>query len=253
MLAVQITEVARFRPFADDTARSNRSMEAYMVRSLWRLQAVLGLALLLPLAGCGSGESGDAVTTSIPGGEGDATAAVSGKAAPVEKATPAVRIETSQGAFTVELDLEHAPISVDNFLSYVEAGHYDQTIFHQVVDGYIALGGGFNTDYSEKLVQPAIRNEAHNGLTNKRGTIAMARQFDVIDSSTSQFFINLGDNTALDHKSRTVEEYGYCVFGHVTEGLDVVEKIAKTPVHDLEGFEMTPKQAVVIKTVRRLR
>lgn len=224
-----------------------------MVRSMWRLRTVLGLALLLPLAGCGSGESGEAVTTSIPGGEGEATPAVSGQKAPVERATPTVRIETTKGAFTVELDPEHAPLSVENFLSYVQGGHYDQTIFHQVVDGYIALAGGFNTDYSEKPAQTPIRNEAHNGLANKRGTIAMARQFDVIDSSTSQFFVNLGDNTALDHKSRTVEEYGYCVFGHVTDGLDVVEKIAKAPVHDLDGFEMTPRQAVVIKTVRRLR
>ena len=110
----------------------------------------------------------------------------------------------------------------------------------------MVLGGGFNSDYSEKPAQTAIRNEAHNGLSNKRGTIAMARQSDVIDSSTCQFFINLGDNAALDHKSRTVEEYGYCVFGHVTEGLDVVEKIGKTPVHNLQGFEMTPTQAVVI-------
>jgi cyclophilin family peptidyl-prolyl cis-trans isomerase len=115
------------------------------------------------------------------------------------------------------------------------------------------LGGGFNSDYSEKPAQTPIRNEAHNGLSNKRGTIAMARQDDVIDSSTSQFFINVVDNTHLDHKSRTVEEYGYCVFGHVTEGLEVVEKIAKSPVHDLQGFEMTPQQAVTIKSARRVR
>ncbi len=153
----------------------------------------------------------------------------------------------------MELDPQHAPLSVQNFLSYVESGHYDKTIFHQVVDGYIALGGGFTAELLEKPVQTPIRNEAHNGLTNKRGTIAMARQFDVIDSSTCQFFINLGDNTALDHKGRTVEEYGYCVFGHVSEGLDVVEKIGKTPVRDLEGFEATPQQAVVIKTARRVR
>jgi cyclophilin family peptidyl-prolyl cis-trans isomerase len=218
---------------------------------MWRLRAFLALALLLPLAGCGSSDSGEGVTNSIPGGGGDATAAVD--KGPVERATPAVRIETSQGAFTVELDIDHAPLTVENFLSYVASGHYDQTIFHQVVDGYIALGGGFTADYSEKPSQTPIRNEAHNGVPNKRGTIAMARQFDVIDSSTSQFFINLGDNAGLDHKGRTGEDYGYCVFGHVTDGLDVVEKISKTPVHDLEGFEMTPRQAVVIKTVRRLR
>jgi cyclophilin family peptidyl-prolyl cis-trans isomerase len=136
---------------------------------------------------------------------------------------------------------------------FVGGGVWVVGIFHQVVEGYIALAGGFSTDYSEKPAQTPVRNEAHNGLSNKRGAIAMARQFDVIDSSTSQFFVNLGDNAALDHKSRTVEEYGYCVFGHVTEGMDVVEKIGKTPVHDVQGFEMTPRQAVVIKSARRVR
>lgn len=224
-----------------------------MVRSLRHVRALLALAILLPLAGCGSSDSGEAVTTSIPGGSSEAAPASAGKPAPVEHSNPTVRFETNQGAFTVELDPQHAPLTVDNFLTYVDGGHYDQTIFHQVVDGYIALGGGYSQDYSEKPAHTPIRNEAHNGLSNKRGTIAMARQFDVIDSSTSQFFINLGDNTALDHKSRTVEEYGYCVFGHVTEGMDIVEKIGKAPVHDVQGFEMTPRQAVVIKSARRVR
>jgi cyclophilin family peptidyl-prolyl cis-trans isomerase len=227
-------------------------MEAFMVRFSRRLAALWALTLVLPLAGCGSSD-GENVTTSIPGGSGDASQAVAGKGVPAERADPVVRFETTQGPFTVELDPDHAPLTVENFLAYVESGHYDQTIFHQVVDGYIALAGGFTPDYSEKPAQTPIRNEAHNGLSNKRGTIAMARQFDVIDSSTCQFFINLGDNSALDHKSRTGEEYGYCVFGRVTEGLEVVEKIAKSPVHDLEGFEMTPSQAVVIKSARRVR
>ncbi len=223
-----------------------------MVTSMWRLRGVLALAIVLPLAGCGSSESGEAVTTNIVGG-GDPTPARSGKTTPAERVNPTVRIDTSHGAFTVELDSQHAPITVDNFLSYVESGHYDQTIFHQVVEGYMALAGGFVANYTEKPALTPIRNEAHNGLSNKRGSIAMARQFDVIDSSTSQFFVNLGDNAALDHKSRTVEEYGFCVFGQVTDGLDVVEKIAKAPVHDLEGFESTPRQAVTIKSARRLR
>jgi cyclophilin family peptidyl-prolyl cis-trans isomerase len=224
-----------------------------MVRSSLRLGAVLGWALLLPLAGCGSSESsGTPVTNSISGGSEEASA--SGGKAPAERVNPAVRIETNQGAFTVELDPQHAPLTVENFLSYVESGHYDQTIFHQVVDGYMVLGGGFSANLLEKPAQTAIRNEAHNGLSNKRGTIAMARQLDVIDSSTCQFFINLGDNgNVLDHKSRTVEEYGYCVFGHVAEGLDVVEKIGKTPVRNTEEFQDTPVQAVVIKSARRVR
>lgn len=225
-----------------------------MVRSFLCSAALLAL-VILPSAGCGSKDGdGAAVTNNIAGGEGGTTQASSGKkGAPAERVDPAVRFETTMGAFTVKLDQQHAPITVENFLNYVESGHYDQTLFHQVVEGYMVLGGGFNTDLSEKPAQTAIRNEAHNGLSNKRGTIAMARQFDVIDSSTCQFFINLGDNSALDHKSREVEDYGYCVFGQVTEGLDVVEKIGKAQVQNIQGFEMTPAQPIVIKTARRVR
>lgn len=224
-----------------------------MARSFRRLPYFLIVMLPLGLAGCGSSESGETVTASIGGGDGSSPASGGQADAPAEPVDPVVRIETNLGAFTVTLDPEHAPLTVENFLSYVESGHYDQTIFHQVVDGYIVLGGGFTADLVEKPAQTPIRNEAHNGLSNKRGTIAMARQFDVIDSSTCQFFINLGDNTALDHKSRSVEEYGYCVFGQVTEGMEVVDKIAKAPVHDVPGFEMTPQQAVVVKSARRIR
>jgi cyclophilin family peptidyl-prolyl cis-trans isomerase len=228
-------------------------MEADMVRTTLRLWASLACAwaLWLPLTGCGSSENaGTPVTTSIGGGE---TAAPQSKA-PAERVNPAVRFETTQGAFTVELDQQHAPLTVENFLSYVESGHYNQTIFHQVVDGYIVLGGGFTAEYLEKPAQTTIRNEAHNGLSNKRGTIAMARQAEVIDSSTCQFFINLGENASvLDHKGRTAEDYGYCVFGHVAEGLDVVERIGKTPVRDVQDFVSTPTQAVVIKSARRVR
>lgn len=224
-----------------------------MVRSILCSAALL--ALILTSTGCGSKEGdGAAVTNSIPGGSADASPTSSGKgSAPAERVDPTVRFETTMGSFTVKLDQQHAPLTVENFLNYVETGHYDQTLFHQVVEGYMILGGGFNTDYSEKPTQTAVRNEAHNGLSNKRGTIAMARQSDVIDSSTCQFFINLSDNTDLDHKSREVAEYGYCVFGQVTEGLDVIEKIGKTQVRNVQDFEMTPSQAVIIKTARRVR
>lgn len=222
-----------------------------MVRSTLRLGACLAIALSLPLVGCSSSESGGTTpTTSISGGPAEATTSTT--KAPAERVHPAVRFETTMGAFTVELDQQHAPLTVENFLSYVESGHYNQSIFHQIVDGYIVLAGGYSAELLEKPTQTAIRNEAHNGLSNKRGTIAMARRSDVIDSSTCQFFINLADNTALDHKSRTVEEYGYCVFGHVTEGLDVVEKIGKVPVRDVDGFQMLPTQTVVIKSARRV-
>ena len=205
--------------------------------------------------GCGSSDPAEPEVTASIGGGGSSepgTPASSGLATPVEKHQPTVVLETSLGSITVELDTEKAPLTVENFLAYVESGHYDETIFHQAVEGYMILGGGFTSELSEKPVQTAVRNEAHNGLTNRRGTIAMARQFDTIDSSTSQFFINLADNTALDHKGRTVEEYGYCVFGRVTAGMDVVDKIGKTAVRDVEDFPLTPVQPVVIKTVRRL-
>lgn len=161
-----------------------------------------------------------------------------------------VVLETTMGRVVLELDEEHAPLSVANFLQYVESGHYDGTVFHQVVDGYIVLAGAFTPELDEKTAGVAIRNEADNGLKNTRGTIAMAREFDRIDSSTCQFFINLSDNTELDHQGRTAEEYGYCVFGRVVEGLDVVEKIAKVEAHNTEQFELIPIKPVVIKTAR---
>lgn len=222
------------------------------------LSALTALALLLPLAGCGSSESTEGeVVASINGGAATdsptASDVLQTPQTPHDRPLPLVKIDTSAGPITVELDPEHAPLTVENFLSYVESGHYDQTLFHQVVEGYMVLGGGYTADMTEKPVQTPVRNEAHNGLSNRRGTIAMARQFDAIDSSTSQFFINLGDNTALDHKSRTPEEYGYCVFGRVVEGMDVVDRISKVQVRNADGFEMMPAQHVMIKSATRMR
>lgn len=161
-----------------------------------------------------------------------------------------VVLETTMGRVVFELDEEHAPLTVANFLQYVESGHYDGTVFHQVVDGYIVLAGAYTPELDEKPAGVTIRNEADNGLKNKRGTIAMAREFDRIDSSTCQFFINLSDNPELDHQGRTAEDYGYCVFGRVVEGLDVVEKIAKVEAHNTEQFELIPIKPVVIKTAQ---
>jgi cyclophilin family peptidyl-prolyl cis-trans isomerase len=156
------------------------------------------------------------------------------------------------GTITVVLEPEKAPLTVRNFLSYVDDGHYDGTIFHQVVDGYIVLGGGFTPQFEERPALEAVRNEAHNGLLNRRGTIAMARQADAIDSSTCQFFINLADNPELDHKDRDPPEaYGYCVFGRVTEGMEVLDKIGKVQVQDREGFQMAPVQPVAIRSIKR--
>ncbi len=166
---------------------------------------------------------------------------------------PVVEVQTSAGQFTLELDGEHAPLTVDNFLSYVESKHYDGTVFHQVIDGFIVLGGGYDKQLSERPTRPAVRNEAHNGLSNHRGTIAMARQGDAIDSAKDQFFLNLADNTSLDHTGNEAASYGYCVFGEVTKGMDVVERIAKTPVKDTGQFTSTPTQSIVIESVRRVR
>ena len=168
---------------------------------------------------------------------------------------PIYEFETSQGRFLVRLDAEKAPLTVDNFRNYVARGHYDLTIFHQVLKGslQIVLGGGYTADLKEKATLTPIRNEAHNGLKNHRGTIAMARRPNDEDSASGQFFINIADNDALNFKSRTPEGYGYCVFGEVTEGMDVLDRIAKSPVHNVDKFKDLPVETVVIKSVRQVK
>jgi cyclophilin family peptidyl-prolyl cis-trans isomerase len=156
---------------------------------------------------------------------------------------PVVVIATSLGDISVELDPGKAPLSVENFLVYVKAGHYDGTIFHRVIKGFMIQGGGMTQDMREKPTRPPIKNEAANGLKNERGTVAMARTAEV-DSATSQFFINTGTKNAfLDHK---VRDFGYAVFGKVVAGMDVVDKIegVKTAAGDV------PAEPVIIKSVR---
>ena len=137
-----------------------------------------------------------------------------------------VLMETSMGTITLELDEAKAPETVRNFVDYAKAGHYDGTIFHRVIDGFMIQGGGFTKDMNQKPTRAPIRNEAMNGLKNARGTIAMARTM-VVDSATSQFFINLVDNDFLDFTSPTPQGFGYAVFGEVTDGMKVVDAIAK--------------------------
>ena len=138
---------------------------------------------------------------------------------------PVVVIETSLGTITAELDRAKAPLSVENFLQYAGDGHYDGTIFHRVIKGFMLQGGGFTPDLQQKPVRGPIKNEATNGLTNDRGTLAMART-GVVDSATSQFFINTGTNNGfLNNTGTTQDTYGYAVFGKVTDGMDVVDKI----------------------------
>jgi peptidyl-prolyl cis-trans isomerase B (cyclophilin B) len=160
-----------------------------------------------------------------------------------------VVIETSQGTIKAELDGDKAPLTVANFLAYVDDKFYDNTIFHRVIPDFMIQGGGFETGLRQKTTKAAIKNESGNGLSNKKGTLAMART-SVPDSATAQFFINLKDNNFLD-KSQAQDGVGYCVFGKVTEGLDVVDKI-KAVVTGRRGMhENVPTQDVVIKSIRR--
>ncbi|MEI7900229.1 MAG: peptidylprolyl isomerase [bacterium] len=159
-------------------------------------------------------------------------------------------IDTSMGAVTAELYPVKAPLTVSNMLSYIDAKFYDATIFHRVIDGFMIQGGGFTRDMIQKKNQTPIKNEADNGLRNERGTLAMARTA-IVDSATSQFFINLIDNSFLDFKSKSDAGWGYCVFGKVVEGMDVVDKIAKVRT-DLSGrLQNVPVEPVIINSVRR--
>lgn len=166
---------------------------------------------------------------------------------------PTVALETSLGKLTIKLDPQTAPRTVHNFLHYVESGFYNQTIFHQVDAGYVALGGGYNANLTEKTGRYPIPNEAANGRKNLRGTVAMARQPDTIDSSTCQFFVNLSDNPQLDHRGDGPDEYGYCVFGEVIEGLEVLDQIAAVETRTTEQFEKLPVETVLIESAYRLR
>ncbi len=160
----------------------------------------------------------------------------------VEKGgNPVVLIKTSKGDIKVELDKEKAPISVENFLSYVNGGYYNGTIFHRVIKNFMIQGGGFTADMKQKPTKDPIKNEAKNGLSNAKGTLAMART-SVVDSATSQFFINLIDNKFLDHGTR---DYGYAVFGKVIEGMDVVDKIAIVPT----GYQDVPTETITIESI----
>jgi cyclophilin family peptidyl-prolyl cis-trans isomerase len=170
-------------------------------------------------------------------------------AAPINPNNPVVVLETSMGDITIELRQDRAPVSVANFLNYAKTGHYDGTIFHRVLRGFMIQGGGFTPGLVAKPTGPPIRNEATNGLRNLRGTVAMARAA-AVRSATAEFFINVEDNSQLNHRSLTPDEYGYAVFGRVIAGMDVVDKIAGVQVQRREGHEAVPVTPVVIKRVR---
>ena len=163
---------------------------------------------------------------------------------------PVVVIETSMGGITVELFPDRAPKSVENFLAYVSQGFYDGTIFHRVISNFMIQGGGFTADMQKKDdTRAPIENEADNGLKNGRGTLAMARTPE-IQSATAQFFINVKDNAFLDYKGPSAADFGYAVFGQVTEGLDVVDKIKSVKTGGAGPYQDVPVEAVVIKTIR---
>ena len=162
-----------------------------------------------------------------------------------------VLVETSMGSFTIELDAAHAPKSVENFLAYVDAAHYDGTIFHRVIPTFMVQGGGFDESYTKKAVRAPVENEGDNGLKNTRGTVAMARTSDP-HSATAQFFVNVVDNSFLDHTSKDSRGWGYAVFGRVTEGMEIVDAIKEVTTGSAGPFAKdAPQTAVVIRSIKR--
>ncbi len=218
-------------------------------RNTWRL----AVGLLIPCAvlcfaagglhaeGDGKGKSLEA--KDVVSKEGKETAPM-----PDKGKNPRVRVKTTAGDIVLELDPEKAPRTVENFLQYVKDGSYNGTIFHRVIAGFMIQGGGFEPGMKQRPTRSPIPNEAHNGLKNRKGTIAMART-NVVNSATSQFFINCTDNAFLDHRSKDPQGYGYAVFGKVVEGMAVVEDIERVPTGVRGGSQDVPLQDVVIQSV----
>ena len=173
-------------------------------------------------------------------------------AAETKKMNPQVRLTTSAGVIELELDAAKAPVTVKNFLDYVDAGFYNGTIFHRVIPNFMIQGGGFETGMKEKAKTKApIQNEADNGLKNLSGTIAMARTGDP-HSASAQFFINAKDNAFLNHRDKTMQGWGYAVFGKVTKGMDVVKKIETSATKNVGAYENVPTKDVVIQKAERI-
>jgi cyclophilin family peptidyl-prolyl cis-trans isomerase len=159
-----------------------------------------------------------------------------------------IRFETNLGDFSIELFEKDAPLTVANFLRYVDEGFFDGTIFHRVVPGFVIQGGGFTEDMTQKPTNPTVKNEADNGLKNERGSLSMARTND-INSATSQFFVNLKDNEFLNHSRGN---FGYAVFARVTDGMDVIDKIAAVETGRMRGHDDVPAEPVIVKSAKRL-
>jgi len=233
-----------------------------------RIEAICSvavLAMMILTGGCESaieetpqGQSEETAKAPPKITSGDPVAKVPAKTPRTKPAAPAkapagnkptVVIETSMGSITAELWPELAPITVKNFLAYVKSEHFDGLIFHRVMKGFMIQGGGFDPDMRQRATRDPIKNEAGFDKLNNRGTLAMART-PVIDSATSQFFINLVDNAALNHRDRSFRGFGYCAFGKVIDGMDVVDKIATVEVGYNGGHANVPTTPVLIKTIR---
>jgi peptidylprolyl isomerase/peptidyl-prolyl cis-trans isomerase B (cyclophilin B) len=205
-----------------------------MPRFFQRLLPALFSVFLLGTAGCNADEPRKQPVDTAP--------------AKGEPANPRVVIETNKGKIVVELFPKQAPKSVENFLAYVNSGFYKETVFHRVIPGFMAQGGGFDLGLNKKDTQPPITNEADNQLRNLRGTLAMARTNDP-HSATAQFFINVADNASLDHRGKTGFGWGYAVFGQVVEGMNVVDTIVAVPRGTVNGMQDVPQQPVVMTQV----
>ncbi len=164
----------------------------------------------------------------------------------MSESNPQVRLTTNFGDILLELNAEKAPKTVANFISYVESGHYDGTIFHRVISNFMVQGGGFDADFKQKPTQDPVENEADNGLSNVNGSVAMARTMDP-HSASAQFFINVKDNDFLNHSSKTSQGWGYAVFGEVIEGMDIVEKIKAVATGNKKGHQDVPVDNVFIE------
>ena len=164
---------------------------------------------------------------------------------------PVVKMSTSLGDIDIEMLPEDAPITVENFLAYVDAGHFDGLVFHRVIPNFVIQGGGFTPDMQQRDTRAPIKNEADNGLKNLRGTLSMART-NVVDSATSQFFVNLVDNAFLDHSAKTDQGWGYAVFARVIDGMDVVDEIAAVKTGNVGPYGDVPVEPVVIEKAERV-
>jgi peptidyl-prolyl cis-trans isomerase B (cyclophilin B) len=217
-----------------------------------RLVLCASLLATLALAGCPKNPSNPASSTPPEEKKSEPAKTEPAKTAPVTPAAPekaVVELSTTMGKIKLELDGKKAPQTVANFLQYVRSGHYNGTIFHRVISTFMIQGGGFDANMVEKTTRPPIQNEAQNGLSNDRGTVAMARTPNP-HSAGAQFFINVNDNPNLNHRDTSLQGWGYCVFGKVTDGMDVVDKIKAVETEMRGGHENVPKTPVVINEAK---